>query len=377
LKIAFVANFCPHYRVKTFERLAAKVNVDFFFFSEGEEWYWQQNHGVQHGAFHHEYLRGWSIRGTRLTPSLATKLWHGNYDIFIKCINGRFALPTTYAIARMRRKPFILWTGIWQRLLTPAHRLFFPITQHIYRHADAVVSYGEHVRQFLISEGADPQRVFVAHHAVDNAVYNRSVADAEKAVLRTKLNLTENQRVILYLGRLEEGKGVEYLLEAFARITDEDVVLVIVGSGAWSERCHIQATSLGIDHRVRFAGYVPTSEATVYYALAWTTVVPSYATKVFREPWGLVVNESFNQATPVIATDSVGAAAGGLVEHNITGLIVPEKNINALADSLHTLLNNLELRTTLADNARRKIATWDNEWMVQGFLNAISFVQHH
>ena len=46
-------------------------------------------------------------------------------------------------------------------------------------------------------------------------------------------------------------------------------------------------------------------------------------TRDFREPWGLVVNEAFNQGVPVIATDAVGAVAGGLIEHERTGLVVP------------------------------------------------------
>ena len=52
-------------------------------------------------------------------------------------------------------------------------------------------------------------------------------------------------------------------------------------------------------------------------------VLPSVPTRDFREPWGLVVNEAFNQGVPVIATDAVGAVAGGLVRHERTGLVVP------------------------------------------------------
>ena len=54
----------------------------------------------------------------------------------------------------------------------------------------------------------------------------------------------------------------------------------------------------------------------------------------FREPWGLVVNEAMNQALPVIATDAVGAAAGGLVRDERTGLVVPAGDADALAAAL-------------------------------------------
>ena len=51
--------------------------------------------------------------------------------------------------------------------------------------------------------------------------------------------------------------------------------------------------------------------------------MPSLRTRSFREPWGLVANEAMNQGLAVIATDEVGAAAGGLVRHERNGLVVP------------------------------------------------------
>ena len=53
-----------------------------------------------------------------------------------------------------------------------------------------------------------------------------------------------------------------------------------------------------------------------------------------KEPWGLTINEVFNRGVPVITSEAVGAAAGGLVEHNVNGIIVQEKDEIALADAL-------------------------------------------
>ena len=61
-------------------------------------------------------------------------------------------------------------------------------------------------------------------------------------------------------------------------------------------------------------------------------VLPSITTRLFKEPWGLVVNEAFNQGVPVIATDAVGAAAGGLVENGVNGFVVPEGNSRAIEE---------------------------------------------
>jgi glycosyltransferase involved in cell wall biosynthesis len=374
-RIAFVTNFCPHHRVKTFETLAEQEDVDFLFFSAGKEWYWQKQHGVQTGGFRHEYLPGFNIGRTRIVPSLATRLWQGNYDVYIKCINGRFALPLTYMIARLRRKPFILWTGVWIRVQTPAHRLFFPLTRHIYRHADAIVVYGEHIKRYLISEGVQAERVFVAHHAVDNESYRRQLSSAERNELLSRLQIQADQPIVLCLGRLEAVKGIDYLIDAFAEIRHPTAVLVLAGEGSERARLEAHVRQRGISDRVRFAGYVATEDAWRYYALAWTLVIPSITLPTTKETWGLVINEVFNQRVPVIASDAVGAAAGGLVQHGRNGLVIPERNSQALQRALDFVLQNPVIRDHLGNQAFEIVSEWTNQRMVQGFRAAVDFVQ--
>jgi glycosyltransferase involved in cell wall biosynthesis/SAM-dependent methyltransferase len=375
MKVAFVTNICPHYRVRTFETLARYDHVDYYFFSAGDEWYWQRQHGVKAGEFHYEYLRGIRLGRTRFMPTLPLKLWLGRYEVYIKCINGRFALPVTYFIARLKRKPFILWTGIWARVQTAAHRLLFPITRYFYRHADAIVVYGEHVKRYLISEGVPAGRIFVAAHAVDNACYQRQVAEEEKSDLRRELGIKPEQKVVLYLGRLEEGKGLSYLLEAFASLQREGTVLILAGSGAEQSRLKKRVEEKEMSDRVRWTGHLSPEMTIPYYAIAWVYVLPSITTPVSKEPWGLVINEAFNQGLPVIATDAVGAAAGGLVQDGLNGFVVPERNSKALAHALQRILDDAELRERLGQNARKIIAGWDNERMVLGFRHAIAFTR--
>jgi glycosyltransferase involved in cell wall biosynthesis len=373
MKLAFVTNFCAHYQIKTFETLNSYHSTNYYFFSKGDEWYWQKQLGVQIGNFNYVYLSGFRLGHTRITPSLALKLWRGNYDVFIKCINGRFALPITYLIARLRRKPFILWTGIWIRLQKPIHRIFYPITRYIYRNSDAVIVYGEHVKRYLISEGISSERIFIAKHAVDNEIYSRSVLEKEKNVLRRELKIKLEQKILLYLGRLEKIKGLSYLLEAFSLLKRNDSVLVIAGMG--SELIYLQklAKEKGIDEFVRFVGYLPPEETVVYYASAWVCILPSITLASGKETWGLVVNESFNQGVPVIVTNAVGAAAGGMVKNGINGFTIKEKDSVSLYKALRKILDEPDLRDSMGQKAKKTISEWNNELMVMGFLNAIKY----
>ena len=373
--IAFITNICPHYRVKTFEKLTEYFpNLNFYFFSAGNEWYWQQQHGVKKGNFSFQYLYGFSLGKTRIVPSLAWKLLKGDYDVYIKCINGRFALPITYLVARIRKKPFILWTGIWMRLNTPAHRVFFPITRYIYKHADAIVTYGEHVKRYLISEGVQPNKIFATTHAVDNEFYSQSVSVQDKKNLKIKLNIAEDKKIILYLGRIEKIKGLPYLLESFISLNRDDTILVIAGTGSELSVLKKIVSDNGIQDKVRFAGYVSSVDTLPYYAISDMFVLPSITTNRGKETWGLVVNEAFNQGLPVIATDAVGAAAGGLIENGVNGFIVPEQNSKALANAIQYILNDQTLQKQMSQNALRKIAKWDNELMVKGFEEAVEYV---
>ncbi len=81
-----------------------------------------------------------------------------------------------------------------------------------------------------------------------------------------------------------------------------------------------------------------------------------------------------NQGVPVVATDAVGAAAGGLVQDGVNGFVVPEQDSQALARALQRVLDESDLRDHLSQNARRIITGWDNDQMVKGFREAIAYV---
>lgn len=373
-KIAFVTNFCSHYRVKTFESLTKYYDIDYYFFSGGNEWYWQKEITPKTGKFNYEYLAGLQIGNLRITPSLICKLWSKKYSSYIKCINGKFALPLTFIIARLRKKPFILWTGVWMRIQTVSHKIFFPLIRHIYRHADAIVCYGQHVKEYLVREGVESERLFIANHAVDNEKYKISISEDVKASLLDKLGVAPDKKIILYIGRLREEKGLFDLVTAIANMQRDDVMILFVGSGSYEDRLKELVIENAITESVRFIGHVPPDDTIFYYSIADVCVLSSITTKMFKEPWGLVVNEAFNQGVPVIVTNSVGAAAGGLVCDGINGIVIRERDPKALSTALNMLLDNPSLCQRMGQNALETISGWDNNRMVKGFRDALDFV---
>jgi glycosyltransferase involved in cell wall biosynthesis len=373
MRIAFVTRYATHYRVKTYETLAKYENVSYFFHPGSDEQYRSLAGEARRENCSYEYLPSLRIGQAKILYTLPWTLWRSKYDLYLKCINNKFALLVTYLIARLRGKPFVLWTGIWKRLQAPMHQLSWPLTKYIFLHADAIVVYGVHVKWYLIEEGVSAEKIFTAPHTVNNAEYNQVVPEEVVQDLRHSLDLTPGQKVVLFVGRLVKTKGLSYLLEAFASIDVPEAALVLVGQGPEEAALRQQAKDLNIADRVRFVGYIPPDETVPYYAMAYVHVLPSVVTASAIETWGLVTNEAFNQGVPSIVTTGVGAEAGGLVEDGVTGLVVPERDSALLAIRLQHILCDDDLRRRLSVVARERVAYWNNEAMVAGFRAAIRY----
>ena len=177
------------------------------------------------------------------------------------------------------------------------------------------------------------------------------------------------------MGQLEERKGIHELLEAFSDIHNPDARLTIIGTG--SLRDEIDTLSLN-DPRIKAIGYVSQDKLPQRLAQARCLVLPSVTTAKDREPWGLVVNEAMHSGTPVITTDAVGAAAGGLVEHEINGLVVEERNTQALGLALARLLDDRQLARSMGECARTSVTAFSYPRMLEAFDGAMRFaIEQH
>ena len=370
VKIAFITNFCSHYAIKLFELIAQKYDTEFYF-TGGQEGYWEKKNKLWTGHFNGKYLKGFHLfPKIKITPGLLNLLLR-KYDVFIKTIDDRFALPFTFLLSKILRKPFILWTGIWAHPQTLIHKTTYCLTRYLYQHADAIVTYGDHVKEYLVNLGIEGEKIFCAYHSTDNSIYNKTVFSEEKQKLRESLGL-KKEKIIIFVGRLEACKGLNYLTEAAAGIQEPKVCLVFLGEGPQRETIEEDCKRWGIEYR--FLNYVNNQELYRYYAMADVFVLTSITTKDFKEPWGIVINEAMNQGCPVVATDAVGAAMGGLVENGINGLIVPEKDSFALRHTLETILTNDQIRQSMGEAARRKIEGWTPGKTSEGFFLAVEYV---
>ena len=293
----------------------------------------------------------------------------GRYRAVIAGLGGRLALPGSYLAARARGAPFVLWATIWSHPRTPAHALSYLPTRHLYRAADAVITYGEHVSRYVEERRGTRGRVFVAPQAVDVAHFGSPVPAAARAAARERAAGAGAELLVLFAGRLEREKGVEVLLEAWRTASlGEGARLAIAGEGPLAGA--VAAAVPG----ARLLGSVAAAELPALYAAADVLVLPSIRTATFTEPWGLVVNEAMLQRTPVIVSDAVGAAAGGLVRDGRNGLVFPAGDASALAARLSVLAADGGLRERLGETAREDAARLTPAAWVDGVRDALASV---
>ena len=270
----------------------------------------------------------------------------GRYRAIISGLGGRLALPGSYLAARARGVPFVLWATIWSHPHTPAHALSYLPTRHLYRSAEAVMTYGEHVSRYVEAHRGGRGAIFVAPQAVDVAHFGAAVPNTGRRDARERAGAGEGDVLVLYVGRLEREKGVEVLLEAWRRAgLGPHVRLALAGDGP-------AASQVAQAPGTRLLGHVAEADLPALYAAADALVLPSIRTATFTEPWGLVVNEAMLQRTPPIVSDAVGAAAGGLVRDGRNGLVFPAGDATALATRLSVLAGDASLRERLGDRAR-------------------------
>lgn len=155
---------------------------------------------------------------------------------------------------------------------------------------------------------------------------------------------------LLYVGQLIRGKGVDLLLGALRQVSC-DFVATIVGTGNAQDKLHALCQQWGLADRVRFRGWVNHEELKPLYAAAKVVVVPSR----WPEPFGMIGLEAMHHGRAVVAFD-VGGISDWL-EHEVTGLLVPEQDVTGLARALERVLTDTELANRLGRNAYDRART--------------------
>jgi D-inositol-3-phosphate glycosyltransferase len=220
----------------------------------------------------------------------------------------------------------------------------------IIRHADRIVAATQaEYTQLLWLYRADRRKVSIVPPGVDAARF----APIPRQTARAAVGLRDDQRMMLFVGRLEPLKAVDTIIKAASllQIADPSVLrgvrFTIVGGDAHNpERRKLAALaeSLGVMELVDFAGSKDHTQLPYYYSAAEALLMPSD-----YESFGMAALEAMASGTPVIASGVGGLQY--LIRDGETGYLVPVRDAEALATSLCRLLTNPAERERMGTNA--------------------------
>lgn len=196
-------------------------------------------------------------------------------------------------------------------------------------------------------------KIKLVPNAVDCHDFNGFI-DPKK--VKAKYGIEMMDPMVLFVGRMFYMKGPDLVLEAIPKIlkNSPNTKFVFMGTGDMTEYLKEGAKDLGIDHAVRFPGFLRGKDKTDLYKACDCLIVPSR-----NEPFGIVTLEAWSAGKPVIAT--TGTGSGDLVWHGVTGLEV-QKSPESIAWGISHLFSDFDKAKWMGVNGRHAVETvftWD------------------
>jgi glycosyltransferase involved in cell wall biosynthesis len=201
---------------------------------------------------------------------------------------------------------------------------------------DRMIVATAYMREELLRNGFEPARIRIMPPATEFS---------EERIQST----FSDRNLLLFVGQIIRGKGVDVLLEALARV-QTPFECVVIGDGNHRAYCQNLARKLGLEGRVRFTGFLPQHEIRNYYQQCSAMVLSS----IWPEPFGAVGLEGMRYGLPVVAFDAGGIREWLLDGQN--GFLVPWNNRNRFAERVEQLLQDKLLARQLGENGRSLVA---------------------
>ena len=187
-------------------------------------------------------------------------------------------------------------------------------------------------------------------NVVANGINSTAYSGVEKDYDFRRQYAADNEKIILFMGRLVYEKGVQHLISAMPKILANyhDAKLVIAGKGGMLDELKAQVEAMGLGQKVYFTGYLNAKQVSKMYKCADISVFPST-----YEPFGIVALEAMLAGVPTVVSDVGGL--NEIVEHGVDGMKSYAGNPNSLADSILALLFDHQLCDNISKKAKAKV----------------------
>ena len=211
---------------------------------------------------------------------------------------------------------------------------------------DCYIAVSSRVRDVLVDDGLDPERIRVVHSGVDPERFRGARLDRRSELLE-EWRLPEGLPIVGAVGALVPHKGFKFLVDAAAEVLKHrDCAFVIVGEGELREELSWRARERQVDNRVRFVGF-RSDIGDILYAL------DVYVSSSVEEGLGSALLDALLLQRPAVATRAGGSPE--IIRHRSNGLLVEPGSGPALAAAIEHLLSNPEESQQLAAEGHRTV----------------------
>lgn len=255
------------------------------------------------------------------------------------------------AVSRLTGVPLVLGVHGSDVFVAEQHRVFHPVVRFVLKTACGVIACSGDLAKRVVGLGMPQAQVSVVPYGVDIERYHPEEQAAR--VPGAKATIPDGKKVVLAMGRLVYKKGFSTLLQAAPQVLAKcpDTTFVIAGEGDLRAKLEALAESLGVREHVVFAGHVPWDQTPAALASADVLVVPSVLDEAGNVD-GLpnVLLESMASGCAIVASEVAGIPE--VIKDGENGLLVPQRDEQALADAICTLLSDPLMRQRLGHAAR-------------------------
>ena len=257
-----------------------------------------------------------------------------------------------------------------EQLVFHAHIHYIP-NENIVKGYGHMIGVSEFVTKEYINACKTPVKAHTLKNAIDTDKFNKEVTDDGRKSIGEKLGLTEQDFVVLFVGRIMQIKGVLELMKAVIGLKDKHIKLMIVGSanfGKWAFSPYakkVKKLAKENKDRIIFTGYIDNSEVYKYAAAADIQCVPTLA----EEAAGLVILEAMAEGLPLIVTKS-----GGVTEYidDSTALIIEKENvIENLKKAIGYMKEHPEVRKQMSQNAKIQSEQYNEATYYKNFVKTV------
>lgn len=232
-----------------------------------------------------------------------------------------------------------------------------------------------------VKEVANPEdrtKVELLYNGIDFSKITKEISGEEKKKLKEKYGFQENEKVILYTGRLMPEKGVKELLLAFQQLAKERKEIGLLLAGGTKQISTnkdgyvetLQKIANSIENTIVFTGNIPYRYLFEVYAIADMQIVPT----IIEEAFGLAVIEGMACSIPLIVTRSGGIPE--IVYEDYRYMIEKDDNIvNSLYQKMEEMLSHVEEIKEEIEKYPKKLARFTNEIYSENFNRLLNKVK--